>query len=104
VNLVEGEDLEAMLRQLMSRYESAHAETPQSFEEIPEKTLKMDLRALIGFEIKIERIEAASKLSQNRDAESHKNIVKHLKEIDAYDSKRIAEEMISKSPSSNKPE
>ncbi len=93
IELIEGEKLEVMLRGLMARYETAHAEKPQSYDETPAKILEMDLRALVGFEIKVERIEAASKLSQNRDAESHANVIEQLKKSEAYDSKRIAEEM-----------
>ena len=91
--LVEGEKLEAMLRHLMKRYEGAHAEKPQGYDEIPANVLQKDLRGLVGFEIKVERIEAASKLSQNRDAESHQSVIDNLKKMDAYDSKRMAEEM-----------
>ena len=91
--LVEGKELEEMLRKLMKRYETAHAEKPQGYDEIPQNILEKDLRGLVGFEIKIERIEAASKLSQNRDAESKQSVIVHLKEMNAYDAKRIAEEM-----------
>ncbi len=102
-NLVEGEKLEAMLRQLMNRYETAHAENPQRYEEIEPNILEKDLRGLVGLEIKVERIEAASKLSQNRDSESRQSVVEHLKKLDAYDAKRIAEEMekTAKSPKGN---
>lgn len=93
VRLVEGDELENMLRNLMTRYENAHAEKPQGYEEIPAKTLAVDLRGVVGFEIKVERLEATRKLSQNRDAESHGNIIEQLKKSEAYDSKRIAEDM-----------
>ncbi len=93
IELIEGEKLELMLRDLMARYENAHAEKPQSYDDTPSKILEMDLRGLVGFEIKVERIEAASKLSQNRDSESHANIIEELKKSEAYDSKRIADEM-----------
>lgn len=91
--LVEGEELENMLRNLMKRYETAHAEKPQGYDEIPVHTLEKDLRGVVGFEIKVERVEATSKLSQNRDAESYQNVMDELKKSDAYDSKRIADEM-----------
>jgi transcriptional regulator len=92
-SLVEGEKLETMLRQIMKRYETAHAEKPQAYEDIPAPILEKDLKGLVGLEIKVERIEAASKLSQNRDKESFDNVVKHLKEMNAYDAQRIADEM-----------
>lgn len=91
--ILEGVKLETALKHLMKRYETAHAEKPQGYEEIPAHTLEKDLRGVVGFEIKVERIEASSKLSQNRDAESHQSVIDHLKKMDAYDAKRIAEEM-----------
>ena len=99
--LVEGDKLEAMLRKLMARYETSHAEKPQGYDEIPHNILEKDLRGVVGFEIKVERIEASSKLSQNRDAESHQSVIDHLKKMGAYDAKRIAEEM-EKTPKSPK--
>jgi len=90
---IEGEALESMLRAMMHRYESAHAEKPLVYEEVPRDLLDMDLRALVGIEIIVEKIEAASKLSQNRNEASYESIIGHLKKSDAYDSKRIAEEM-----------
>ena len=91
--LLKGEKLEAMLRNLMKRYEDAHAEKPQPYDETPPHILEKDLRGIVGFEIKVERIEAASKLSQNRDAQSYQSVIDELKKSDMYDSKRIAEEM-----------
>ena len=91
--LLEGDALQAMLRGLMHRYESAHAEKPQSYDETPKDILDMDLRGLVGLEIVIDKIEAVSKLSQNRNEASYDSIVENLKKMDAYDAKRIAQEM-----------
>lgn len=91
--LVQGEELEKMLQHVMKRYETAHAEKPQDYHEIPAHTLEKDLRGVVGFEISVEKVEATSKLSQNRDAESYANVIDELKRSKAYDSKRIAEEM-----------
>ncbi len=92
-SLIEGEALEAMLRELMHRYESEHAEKPLCFDEVPKEIIDMDLRGLIGIEIVVSKIEAASKLSQNRNEASYDSIVENLKKMDAYDSRRVAEEM-----------
>ena len=92
-SILEGDALIGMLRGLMTRYESAHAERPISFDEVPQNIMDMDLRGLVGLEIRVEKIEAASKLSQNRNEASYTGIIDHLKKMDAYDSKRIAEEM-----------
>lgn len=93
VRLIEGPALEQQLRKLMARYENAHAEKPQGYDEIPVKTLEIDLRGVVGFEIRVEQIEASYKLSQNRDAESYASVIEHLKKLKTYDAERIAEEM-----------
>ena len=77
----------------MHRYETVHAETPLSYDELPKDLLDKDLRGIVGIEIVVNKIEAASKLSQNRNEVSYNNVIENLKKLDAYDSKRIAEEM-----------
>lgn len=93
IRLVQGEELQQRLRGLMARYENAHAEKPQGYDEIPPRTLEIDLAGVVGFEIKVERIECTYKLSQTRDAESYTNIIEQLKKLKAYDAERIAAEM-----------
>ena len=92
-SVLEGEKRNAALSKMMDRYEQLHAEHPAKMSEFAEHDLQKDLNGLVAFEIKIERFEAASKLSQTRDAESYQSVIEHLKTSDAYDSKQIAEEM-----------
>jgi transcriptional regulator len=93
VRILEGAELTGMLRKIMARYEKDHAQKPLSFDELPSDMLEKDMRGLVGFEIIIERIEAASKLSQNRDAESYQGVIDNLKTLNAYDAIEIAAEM-----------
>ncbi|MDB5283543.1 MAG: protease [Bacteroidota bacterium] len=104
IRIIEDEELKDKLRKIMARYENAHTENPLKFDELPAPLLEKDLNGIVGFEIKVERIEASSKLSQNRDAESHQNVIDHLKEMNAYDAKRIAEEMEKQKPAPKSPE
>jgi len=94
VRILAGEEIIAGLRNMMARYEHLHAKQPMKMEDLPQQLLQKDLNGLVAFEIKIERFEAAGKLSQNRDAESYQSVIEHLKRSDAYHSKRIAEEMV----------
>lgn len=82
VTIIEGEALRKALSRLVDNYEQ-HLHQPVKIEEIPEKMLKDDLRGIIGFEIKMEEIQAAAKLSQNRDEESFTTIIENLKSGDA---------------------
>lgn len=50
-------------------------------------------KGIVGFEIKIQEIQAAYKLSQNRDDKNYKNIISELEKKGDFDSISIAEEM-----------
>lgn len=91
--IVEGERVQQMLRQLMQHYEHLHARTPQGYDEIPSHMLDKDLKGLVAFEIVVEKVEAASKLSQNRDAESYTSVIEHLKQQGNENAERTALEM-----------
>ena len=45
---------------------------------------------IVGFEIEITDIQAASKLSQNRDEKNYKNIIDHLKKSGDLSSRELA--------------
>jgi transcriptional regulator len=91
VKIVEGEVLKAAVTRLTHNYEHSMPH-PVKLEEIPEKSLQDDLRGIIGFEIMIDDIQAAYKLSQNRDESSYHSIVDHLEQGDES-AKGVAEEM-----------
>jgi transcriptional regulator len=95
VKLIEGEALRAALARLTHNYEHPLPQ-PVTLEEIPEKSLNDDLRGIIGFEIAIEDIQAAYKLSQNRDEESYHSIIDHLQQGDETE-KAVASAMQAKS-------
>ena len=91
--IIEGAALEAVLRAMMNRYETAHAEKPLAYDELPRELMDKDLRGIVGIEIAVSKIEAVSKLSQNRNEASYEGVMENLKKLDAYDSIRIAKEM-----------
>ncbi|MBC7919797.1 MAG: FMN-binding negative transcriptional regulator [Ferruginibacter sp.] len=49
-----------------------------SVEGLPEKFLQNEMRALVGLEVAIGRMEASFKLSQNRDEANYRNILDEL--------------------------
>lgn len=91
VTIVEGEALKAAVTRLTHNYEQSMPH-PVKLEEIPEKSLQDDLRGIIGFEIVIDDIQAAYKLSQNRDEGSYHSVIEHLQQGDEA-AKRVADEM-----------
>jgi transcriptional regulator len=57
--------LDALVRRLTTKHESTRA-TPWSVDDAPAAYVAGQLRAIVGLELQITRIEAKSKLSQNR--------------------------------------
>ena len=91
VKIVEGEVLRAALSRLVDNYEK-HMPQPVHIEEIPEKMLQDEMRGIVGFEIVIDDIQAAAKLSQNRDEKSYHQVIGQLEQGDTG-AKAVAEEM-----------
>jgi transcriptional regulator len=91
IRIMEGSALRAALSHLTDNFER-HLPHPVKLEEIPEKSLHADLRGILGFEILIGEIQAAYKLSQNRDEESYHNVIAHLGQGDEL-SRKVAAEM-----------
>jgi transcriptional regulator len=57
--------VEGLVRRLTAKHESGRAE-PWSVDDAPERFVAGQLRAIVGLELEITRIEAKAKLSQNR--------------------------------------
>jgi transcriptional regulator len=91
VKIVGGEALRAALSRLMDTYERDMPQ-PVRMEEVPEKELQDDLRGIVGFEIIIEELQAAAKLSQNRDEVSYHQVIEQL-EQGGEGAKAVAAEM-----------
>jgi transcriptional regulator len=91
VKIVEGAALRAALSRLVDNYEQ-HMPQPVRIDEIPEKTVQDEMRGIVGFEIVIDDMQAAAKLSQNRDEKSYHQVIGQLEQGDAG-AKEIAAEM-----------
>ena len=98
VRLIEGEELYRSLKNLLDKYEidSTH---PVSMESMTPEYVRKSLQGLVGFEIMITNIEAAYKLSQNRDQKNHENIIHELERRKDHESHLIAGEMKKRIPS-----
>jgi transcriptional regulator len=91
INIIEGEALRAALSRLVNNYEQ-HLPRPVDIGEIPEKQLQAEMRGIVGFQILIDDIQAAYKLSQNRDEQSYHKVTEKLAEGDET-ARAVAEEM-----------
>jgi transcriptional regulator len=69
--------IEAQMRRLTDRHEAASAE-PWSLDQAPAKYVEGQLRAVVGVEVVISRIEAKAKLSQNQPAQNVEGVMAGL--------------------------
>lgn len=90
VRMLEGEELREMLSQLVKKHEVG---TGYSMEGLPADFVEKEMRGVVGFALDVTRLEAASKLSQNRDDESYASIISHLEARNDDASIEIAREM-----------
>ena len=88
--IIEGEEFKSLLGSLVHLHET---NTSYSLEGLPMDFVEKEIRGAVGFSVEVSRLDAASKLSQNRDDESYARIVRHLKERSDPASAEIAREM-----------
>jgi transcriptional regulator len=91
IKIVKGEALINDMRKLVDKYE-INSKNPVSLDKLSRKSMNM-VNGVVGFQIEITKIEAAFKLSQNRNETDHKNIIKELEASNDYNAKAVAEEM-----------
>lgn len=83
--------VEALVRQLTAKHEAFRAE-PWSVDDAPEKFVAGQLRAIVGVELAITRIEAKAKLSQNRPEADVVGVVEGLRARGDEEAARDVEE------------
>jgi transcriptional regulator len=82
--------VEALVRRLTDVHE-ADRPAPWRVDDAPEKFLRGMLRAIVGVEVRIERIDAKFKLSQNRPAADIDGVVAGLRSVgDAAGAEAVA--------------
>jgi len=91
IKIIEGDELLISLKKLVNKYETK-SETPVSVENMSSNTLKQ-INGIVGFSIKIKEVQAAYKLSQNRNKSDYHNIVNKLENSGDSISTEVAKEM-----------
>ena len=71
-------ELTYALKSMRNKYE-AHRENGATWDKLSNQTLKQ-IKGVIGFKIKVNRLEAAYKLSQTRSEKEKENIISKLKQ------------------------
>ena len=91
VKIIEGEELLEFLTKLVDKYER-NSKNPVSVKKMSSRTLKQ-INGIVGFSIKINEIQAAYKLSQNRNVLDYDNIIYELEKVGDSSSIGMAKEM-----------
>jgi transcriptional regulator len=86
------DELVEFMRKLTLKFEKGNTDSQTIYDNLPDSFLSKMMPAIVGFEIKAEKIDNVFKLSQNRDEKSYLNIISKLEE-QGGDSALIALEM-----------
>lgn len=85
-----GPELADILSRLIKRYET---KSDYRLESLPADFAQKEMRGTMGFQVKVTRVEANFKLSQNRNDEDYASVIRHLDERGDEQSIAIANEM-----------
>ena len=77
---------------LTDQHESTRAE-PWAVTDAPETYVDKQLRAIVGLELAVERVEGKVKLSQNRSEEDRAGVVRGLRSEGAARESVVADQM-----------
>ena len=86
------EETIGVLTRLVNRYENA-SEKPFKMEHLSDDYLRSHLKALVAFEISIDRIDAKQKLSQNRNEHNYDLVINELDKREDEQSDAVKKEM-----------
>ena len=92
----EPEWLVAHVRRLVERHEASRS-VPWSIDDAPEGYVETQARAIVGLELRISRLEAKRKLSQNRSAADFEGVIEGLSDGSPLE-RAVAEEMRTEAP------
>lgn len=95
----EGEALKKDLAALLVNYEG-HREHSVLWDTLSPELLERELKGIVGIQIKIEEMQAAYKMSQNRTADDYAEIISKLEQEQDAGAHAVAKEMKKNSPHS----
>ncbi|TWT01898.1 FMN-binding negative transcriptional regulator [Planomicrobium sp. CPCC 101079] len=91
-SILDEEELKQDLAKLLEKYEN-HRKHPVLWNTLSPSLLEKELKGIVGFKIKVGEIQAAYKLSQNRNETDYRNIIDQLQNEENPDSTQMAELM-----------
>jgi transcriptional regulator len=91
-SILEKDELIEELTRMLEKYEQ-NREKPVLWDKLSPELLESQLKGIVGFKIKVEEIQAAYKLSQNRNETDYNNIIDKLQNEENPNSHQMAEVM-----------
>ncbi|WP_391205479.1 FMN-binding negative transcriptional regulator [Psychrobacillus sp. L4] len=91
-SILNEEELKQELTTMLLKYEK-HRDNPVLWEKLSPQVLEKELKGIVGFKIKVKEIQAAYKLSQNRNDKDYLNIIEELREEEDINSQQMAKVM-----------
>ncbi|MCF8237755.1 MAG: FMN-binding negative transcriptional regulator [Saprospiraceae bacterium] len=92
IRFLDDQALEDVLRMTTLHFENQDHQSTTVFDNLPDAFKQQVMGAIVAFEIEVQEMDTVFKLSQDRDAESYRNIIEKLKAQDE-DGRVIAAEM-----------
>ena len=90
--ILENDELIEDLTKMLEKYEG-NRENPVLWDKLSTHLLEKELKGIVGFKIKVGEIQAAYKLSQNRNESDYINIISKLQNEGNSNSEQMAELM-----------
>lgn len=91
IKILQGEELWQSVRKLTCRHEKI-SRHPVSLDTLPPQVQKQ-ISGIVGFEVSMDKVQAAFKLSQNRNEADYRNIVTGLKLLNTAAALLMAQQM-----------
>ncbi|MEO0312561.1 MAG: hypothetical protein RIQ89_2218 [Bacteroidota bacterium] len=81
ISFMTNDELILFMKKFTLKFESGNKNSPTIYDNLPAAYVDKMMPAIVGFEIKVEKLDNVFKLSQNRDKASYLNIISKLNEI-----------------------
>lgn len=78
IRFMDKDELIDVMKKTTLLFEKDNENSPTIYDNLPDSYLNKMMPAIVGIEIKAEKIDNVFKLSQNRDKESYLNVIKKL--------------------------
>jgi transcriptional regulator len=82
IKFLDDDALIDVLRLTTLHFEKYNKQSATIYDNLPSEYTQKLMKAIVAFEIEIKELDTVFKLSQDRDVESYKSIIEHLKEKD----------------------